>query len=146
MEALDIKTPSLDQLVLNLSGGNQQKVALAKCLALDPEIFIFMEPTQGIDVGVKFDIYQFIAAQAAAGRAVLLISSELAGDSGAGAPDSGDARGADRRRSRRAHGDAGGDSALCVGRDSGNDISTHVGARHVSSYCEFTTDTEERSE
>ncbi len=78
VDALDIKTPSLDQLVLNLSGGNQQKVALAKCLALDPEIFIFMEPTQGIDVGVKFDIYQFIAAQAAAGRAVLLISSELA--------------------------------------------------------------------
>ncbi len=78
VEALGIKTPSLDQLVLNLSGGNQQKVALAKCLALDPEIFIFMEPTQGIDVGVKFDIYRFIAEQAKAGRAVLLISSELA--------------------------------------------------------------------
>ncbi len=78
VEALGIKTPSLDQLVLNLSGGNQQKVALAKCLALDPEIFIFMEPTQGIDVGVKFDIYRFIAEQARAGRAVLLISSELA--------------------------------------------------------------------
>ncbi|MEO8397065.1 MAG: ATP-binding cassette domain-containing protein, partial [Chloroflexota bacterium] len=78
IQALDIKTPSMDQLVLNLSGGNQQKVALAKCLALDPEIFIFMEPTQGIDIGVKFDIYGFIAAQAAAGHAVLLISSELA--------------------------------------------------------------------
>ena len=78
VEALGIKTPSLDQLALNLSGGNQQKVALAKCLALDPEIFIFMEPTQGIDVGVKFDIYRFIAEQAKAGRAVLLISSELA--------------------------------------------------------------------
>jgi ribose transport system ATP-binding protein len=53
-------------------------VALAKCLALDPEILIFMEPTQGIDVGVKFDLYQFIADQAGQGRAVLLISSELA--------------------------------------------------------------------
>ncbi|MCC6802289.1 MAG: sugar ABC transporter ATP-binding protein [Anaerolineae bacterium] len=77
VKALDIKTPGIEQLVLNLSGGNQQKVALAKCLALDPEILIFMEPTQGIDVGVKFDLYQFIAAQAQAGRAVLLISSEL---------------------------------------------------------------------
>jgi ABC-type sugar transport system ATPase subunit len=77
VRALGIKTPTLDQLVLNLSGGNQQKVALAKCLALDPEILIFMEPTQGIDVGVKFDLYQFIADQAVAGHAVLLISSEL---------------------------------------------------------------------
>ncbi len=77
VRALGIKTPGIDQLVLNLSGGNQQKVALAKCLALDPDILIFMEPTQGIDVGVKFDLYKFIAAQAQAGRAVLLISSEL---------------------------------------------------------------------
>ncbi len=75
---LDIKTPSLDQLVMNLSGGNQQKVALARCLAVSPDVFILMEPTQGIDVGVKFELYQFIAAQAASGRAILLISSELA--------------------------------------------------------------------
>jgi ribose transport system ATP-binding protein len=78
VEALDIKTPNIEQLVLNLSGGNQQKVALARCLAVGPEIFILMEPTQGIDVGVKFELYQFIADQAAKGRAVLLISSELA--------------------------------------------------------------------
>jgi ABC-type sugar transport system ATPase subunit len=76
--ALGIKTPTMEQQVLNLSGGNQQKVALGKCLALDPEIFIFMEPTQGIDVGVKFDLYRFIGAEAEAGHAVLLISSELA--------------------------------------------------------------------
>ena len=75
--ALDIKTPSMEQLVLNLSGGNQQKVALGRCLAVGPRIFILMEPTQGIDVGVKFDIYRFIAEQAAKGQAVLLISSEL---------------------------------------------------------------------
>jgi ABC-type sugar transport system ATPase subunit len=75
--ALDIKTPSLDQIVFNLSGGNQQKVALAKCLLIDPDVLILVEPTQGIDVGVKFDIYQFIVDQVAAGRAVLLISSEI---------------------------------------------------------------------
>lgn len=75
---LDIKTPSMEQLVLNLSGGNQQKVALGRCLAVNPDVFILMEPTQGIDVGVKFEIYQFIVDQAAQGRAILLISSELA--------------------------------------------------------------------
>ena len=77
IEGLGIKTPSAEQLVLNLSGGNQQKVALGKCLAVEPQIFILMEPTQGIDVGVKFDLYRFIADQAAQGRAILLISSEL---------------------------------------------------------------------
>jgi ABC-type sugar transport system ATPase subunit len=74
---LDIKTPHMDQDVLNLSGGNQQKVALAKCLSIDPEILVLVEPTQGIDVGVKFEIYQFIVDQVAAGCAVLLISSEI---------------------------------------------------------------------
>lgn len=77
IQALEIKTPHMDQEVSNLSGGNQQKVALAKCLAVHPEIFILMEPTQGIDVGVKFEIYQFIADQTTQGRSVLLISSEL---------------------------------------------------------------------
>ena len=77
IEALEIKTPHMEQQVLNLSGGNQQKVALAKCLVIDPDILIFVEPTQGIDVGVKFEIYQFIADQVAGGRAVLFISSEL---------------------------------------------------------------------
>ncbi len=77
VRSLDIKTPSLEQLVFNLSGGNQQKIALAKCLLIDPEILILVEPTQGIDVGVKFEIYQFVADQVASGRAVLLISSEI---------------------------------------------------------------------
>lgn len=77
IKTLDIKTPHMDQEVMNLSGGNQQKVALARCLAVDPEVLILMEPTQGIDIGVKFEIYQFIAEQVAQGRSVLLISSEL---------------------------------------------------------------------
>jgi ribose transport system ATP-binding protein len=78
INGLDIKTPSMEQLVVNLSGGNQQKVILGRCLAANPNLFILMEPTQGIDVGVKFEIYQFIVDQAAKGRAVLMISSELA--------------------------------------------------------------------
>ncbi len=77
VRSLDIRTPHIGQLVLNLSGGNQQKVALARCLAAQPDVLILMEPTQGIDVGVKFELYQFIATQAAQGRSVLLISSEL---------------------------------------------------------------------
>jgi len=77
IDTLEIKTPSMEQKVSSLSGGNQQKVALGRCLAVDPEIFILMEPTQGIDVGVKYEIYQFILEQAAKNRAILLISSEL---------------------------------------------------------------------
>ena len=75
---LDIKTPHMDQEIINLSGGNQQKVVLARCLSIDPEILVLVEPTQGIDVGVKVEVYQFIADQVAAGRSVLLISSEIA--------------------------------------------------------------------
>ena len=67
----------MEQRIDSLSGGNQQKVVLGRCLAVDPEIFILMEPTQGIDIGIKFEIYQFIAQQAAQGKAILLISSEL---------------------------------------------------------------------
>lgn len=77
IDALSIRTPTMEQIALHLSGGNQQKVALGKCLAAEPSIFILMEPTQGIDVGIKVELYRFIAEQAAAGKAVLLISSEL---------------------------------------------------------------------
>ena len=78
IDSMSIKTPSIHQKTRNLSGGNQQKVALGRCLAVNPDVFILMEPTQGIDVGVKFEIYQFISEQAAAGKAILLISSEVA--------------------------------------------------------------------
>ncbi|HEY59346.1 MAG TPA: sugar ABC transporter ATP-binding protein [Anaerolineae bacterium] len=78
INALDIKTTSMEQVVTHLSGGNQQKVALGRCLAVEPDVFILLEPTQGIDIGVKFEIYQFITNQAALGKAILLITSELA--------------------------------------------------------------------
>jgi ribose transport system ATP-binding protein len=74
---LRVKTPGLHQLVVNLSGGNQQKVVLAKWLCREAEILIFDEPTRGIDVGAKVEIYQLINRLAAAGKAILMISSEL---------------------------------------------------------------------
>ena len=74
---LNTKTPSILQLTGNLSGGNQQKVVLAKWLFSDPEILILDEPTRGIDVGAKHEIYQIINNLAAQGIACLLISSEM---------------------------------------------------------------------
>jgi len=73
----DIKTPSLEQLVMNLSGGNQQKVALAKCLSTKPKILILDEPTKGIDVGAKKEIHTLIKELANRGVSIILVSSEL---------------------------------------------------------------------
>jgi len=77
-EALQIKTPSLEQLVRNLSGGNQQKVVLSRCLLADPDIFIVDEPTRGIDVGAKFEIYSILNDMVKQGKSVIVVSSELA--------------------------------------------------------------------
>jgi ribose transport system ATP-binding protein len=74
---LRIKTPSPRQRVLNLSGGNQQKVVLAKWLCTEADILIFDEPTRGIDVGSKVEIYQLMNQLATRGAAILMISSEL---------------------------------------------------------------------
>lgn len=74
---ISIKTPTLDQLVKNLSGGNQQKVILAKWLAADSDLLIFDEPTRGIDVGAKQEIYTLINHLVEQGKAVLMISSEM---------------------------------------------------------------------
>lgn len=74
---LAIKTQSIESVVESLSGGNQQKVVLAKWMFTDPDILILDEPTRGIDVGAKFEIYQIIYKLADAGRSVLVISSEL---------------------------------------------------------------------
>ena len=77
VRALKINARSLDQSVATLSGGNQQKVILARWLRLAPRLLIVDEPTRGIDVGAKAEIYDILRAQAEAGRAVLLVSSEL---------------------------------------------------------------------
>ncbi len=74
---LSIKTPSIEQHVQNLSGGNQQKVVLAKWLFTDSKVLIFDEPTRGIDVGSKVEIYQLMNQLAASGAALIMISSEL---------------------------------------------------------------------
>ncbi|HVM70597.1 MAG TPA: sugar ABC transporter ATP-binding protein [Anaerolineales bacterium] len=74
---LTIKTPSLSQVVNNLSGGNQQKTVVAKWLFCDSKILIFDEPTRGIDVGTKYAIYELIGALAREGRGVIMISSDL---------------------------------------------------------------------
>ncbi|HET6673562.1 MAG TPA: sugar ABC transporter ATP-binding protein [Agromyces sp.] len=77
VQKLRIKTPSTAQLVRNLSGGNQQKVVIAKWLAKDCEVLIFDEPTRGIDVGAKEEIYALLRQLADQGKAIIMISSEL---------------------------------------------------------------------
>jgi ABC-type sugar transport system ATPase subunit len=74
---LQIKTPSVEQTAQNLSGGNQQKVVLAKWLFTESKILIFDEPTRGIDVGAKVEIYKLMNELVREGVAVLMISSEL---------------------------------------------------------------------
>jgi putative multiple sugar transport system ATP-binding protein len=74
---LKTKTPSVEQLVGNLSGGNQQKVLLAKWMFANPDVLILDEPTRGIDVGAKYEIYCIINDLVAAGKSVVMISSEL---------------------------------------------------------------------
>ncbi|AWD21427.1 multiple monosaccharide ABC transporter ATP-binding protein [Fuscovulum blasticum] len=75
--ALAIRTPGVLQKVVNLSGGNQQKVVLSKWLFTDPQVLILDEPTRGIDVGAKFEIYQLMNDLVAQGRGVVMISSEM---------------------------------------------------------------------
>ena len=76
-EKLRTKTPTVEQLVGNLSGGNQQKVLLAKWMFADPDVLILDEPSRGIDVGAKYEIYNIINSLVADGKAVIMISSEL---------------------------------------------------------------------
>jgi ribose transport system ATP-binding protein len=77
VESLATKTPSVDQLVVNLSGGNQQKVVIAKWLVRDCDILIFDEPTRGIDVGAKNEIYKLMNKLAEEGKSIIMISSEM---------------------------------------------------------------------
>jgi len=75
--SLNIKTPTIEQKVMNLSGGNQQKVSLGKWLFVKPDILILDEPTRGIDVGAKFEIYTIMNSLVQQGMSIIMISSEL---------------------------------------------------------------------
>lgn len=77
VDTLKTKTPGVDQLVVNLSGGNQQKVVIAKWLVRNCDILIFDEPTRGIDVGAKSEIYQLMNELVAQGKSIIMISSEM---------------------------------------------------------------------
>lgn len=77
VQKLNIKTPSINQLVHNLSGGNQQKVVLAKWLLTEPDILILYEPTRGIDVGAKSEIYAIMDELTRQGKSIIMISSEM---------------------------------------------------------------------
>jgi ribose transport system ATP-binding protein len=74
---LNVKAPSVEERVMNLSGGNQQKVVLAKWLSLEPRVLIFDEPTRGVDVGAKAEIYALMRELAKNGVAILMISSDM---------------------------------------------------------------------
>lgn len=76
-ESLRTKTPNLEQLIKNLSGGNQQKVLIARWLLTNPEILILDEPTRGIDVGAKYEIYSIMRELARSGKSIIMISSEM---------------------------------------------------------------------
>jgi ribose transport system ATP-binding protein len=77
VDTLKIKTPSLEQRVINLSGGNQQKVIIAKWLCCESRLLIFDEPTRGIDVGAKVEVYELMSQLSEKGVAIIMISSEL---------------------------------------------------------------------
>src|SRR5438093_1272386 len=72
-----VKTSSLDARIIQLSGGNQQKVVLARWFALAPDVVVLSEPTRGIDVGAKSEVYQLIQGMAEAGAGILFVSSEM---------------------------------------------------------------------
>ena len=77
VDRLRVRTPSIDQEVGKLSGGNQQKVALARLLHADVDVWLLDEPTRGIDVGAKLEVYELVNRLTAAGQAIVLVSSEL---------------------------------------------------------------------
>lgn len=78
IESMEVKTPSQSTKIMNLSGGNQQKVILGRWLLTDPDVLLLDEPTRGIDVGAKYEIYKLIGDLAKEGKSVIFISSEMA--------------------------------------------------------------------
>ncbi len=77
VKSLNIKTPSINQLVKNLSGGNQQKVVIANWLIKECKVLIFDEPTRGIDVGARSEIYNLMEQLVSMGKSIIMISSDL---------------------------------------------------------------------
>jgi len=77
IDTLSVKTPSQRKAIVNLSGGNQQKVILGRWLLTSPKVLLLDEPTRGIDVGAKYEIYQLMIDLAAKGNAIIFISSEM---------------------------------------------------------------------
>jgi len=77
IDSIRIKTPTMNQLAVNLSGGNQQKIVIAKWLMMDPKVLIVDEPTRGIDVGSKAEIYALMNELAKRGVAIIVVSSEI---------------------------------------------------------------------
>jgi ABC-type sugar transport system ATPase subunit len=77
IEQFDIATPSAAQKLLNLSGGNQQKAMIAMWMGIDPKVIIFDEPTRGVDVGARSEIYHMLRELAEAGTGIIMISSDL---------------------------------------------------------------------
>lgn len=91
VKLLSVKLPSLDKPVSSLSGGNQQKIVLAKWLSTNADILIFDEPTRGIDVGAKREIYDFLFDLKSKGKSMIVISSEMSEDPESERPYPGDA-------------------------------------------------------
>ena len=77
VKSISIKTPSTAQLAGNLSGGNQQKVVVAKWLMMDPKVLIVDEPTRGIDVGAKYEIYELMNGLCEEGKCVIMVTSDM---------------------------------------------------------------------
>ena len=77
IDAMRVKTPNQETKISTLSGGNQQKVILGRWLLTDPTVLLLDEPTRGIDVGAKYEIYQLIINLAKEGKAVIMVSSEM---------------------------------------------------------------------
>jgi ribose transport system ATP-binding protein len=77
LERFGVRTPSLATPILQLSGGNQQKIVLGRWFALSPDVVVLSEPTRGIDVGAKSEVYRLIQDMAEEGAGVLMVSSEL---------------------------------------------------------------------
>ena len=77
VKKLEIKTPNIDVQVKNLSGGNQQKIVLGKTLETNPEILVVIEPTRGVDVGAKMDIYKMLERLCKEGVAIVLVSTDV---------------------------------------------------------------------